>query len=103
MLHETPASLLAVALLAAVLTPRCSSDGAITYSDLAKIGYQLLIAVHHCHSHRVMHRDIKPENIMFKHSMDGSPLKLVDFGCGCYMEEETTRALKMGTKLSGTR
>jgi len=63
-------------------------SGAISYGDLSWIGYQLLSAVNFCHSHHIMHRDIKPENIMFKHQMDQSPLKLIDFGCGCFMNKK---------------
>ncbi|GMH75829.1 hypothetical protein TrST_g10 [Triparma strigata] len=63
-------------------------SGKISFGDLSWIGYQLLSAVDFCHAHHIMHRDIKPENIMFKHQMDQSPLKLIDFGCGCFMNKK---------------
>lgn len=42
--------------------------------------YQLLSALHACHSRRVVHRDIKPGNILV--SADEQTVKLADFGMG---------------------
>ena len=39
--------------------------------------YQLLKALHWCHSHSVIHRDIKPENLLIS---EKNELKLCDFG-----------------------
>lgn len=40
--------------------------------------YQLVKAIHWCHSHNVIHRDIKPENLLI--SSTSNTLKLCDFG-----------------------
>jgi cyclin-dependent kinase 2 len=42
--------------------------------------YQLLSALHACHSRRIVHRDIKPGNILV--SGDEQTVKLADFGMG---------------------
>ncbi|KPA80829.1 putative mitochondrial protein kinase [Leptomonas pyrrhocoris] len=42
--------------------------------------YQLLSALHTCHSRRIVHRDIKPANILV--SVDEQTVKLADFGMG---------------------
>jgi len=40
--------------------------------------YQLLRAIHYCHSNNVIHRDIKPENLLI--CSETNLLKLCDFG-----------------------
>ncbi|MGA2881667.1 MAG: serine/threonine-protein kinase [Bryobacteraceae bacterium] len=41
------------------------------------IAMEILVALHHMHSHGVVHRDLKPENIM----LDGEDrIKIIDFG-----------------------
>lgn len=42
--------------------------------------YQLLSALHACHSRRIVHRDIKPANILV--SKNEQTVKLADFGMG---------------------
>ncbi|GAQ87616.1 Putative calcium-dependent protein kinase [Klebsormidium nitens] len=56
--------------------------------DAAYIIQQLLLAIQHCHAHRVVHRDLKPENILFvnDHSFD---IKLVDFGSAAIVDDST--------------
>ena len=45
---------------------------------------QLLTALAHCHSRRIVHRDVKPENVLV--SEDGSTIKLCDFGMARAMQ-----------------
>ena len=47
----------------------------------SEIMYQLLGALNHVHSNKVIHRDIKPENIMF--DREGGTVKFIDFGLAC--------------------
>jgi len=45
--------------------------------DVRRYMYQLLRALHYCHSNNVIHRDVKPENILIGSS---GAVKLCDFG-----------------------
>jgi calcium-dependent protein kinase len=40
----------------------------------------LLGAVSYCHEKGIVHRDLKPQNIMLEEDLDGSKMKLIDFG-----------------------
>jgi len=46
--------------------------------DVRYYMYQLLRAVHFCHSRGIMHRDIKPQNVMIDHKR--RKLRLIDWG-----------------------
>eukprot|EP00461_Guttulinopsis_vulgaris_P003939 UN03940 len=39
----------------------------LTTFDAAHYIYQLLIALHYCHSQGIIHRDVKPQNIVINH------------------------------------
>ena len=45
--------------------------------------FQIVAAVQHIHSRKVVHRDIKDENIIL--NLDTGESKLIDFGCGTYL------------------
>ena len=46
----------------------------------SKIMRQLASAVRFMHSRGIVHRDLKPENLIFTHSGDDAPIKIIDFG-----------------------
>lgn len=51
--------------------------GALQESDAKDIFHQLLEAIGHLHSKRIVHRDVKPENLLLRNG--GKKLKLADF------------------------
>jgi len=51
---------------------------ALTDRDVRYYIYQLLRALHFCHSVGIMHRDVKPHNVMINHKL--RKLRLIDWG-----------------------
>jgi serine/threonine-protein kinase len=49
-------------------------------SSIARIGVQLLSALHHAHSKGFVHRDIKPSNLLVPSALAEPDVKLSDFG-----------------------
>ena len=47
---------------------------------IPKTPTQIALAVKHLHSFNIAHRDLKPENLLYKSTLDDSPIKLCDFG-----------------------
>lgn len=54
------------------------SNAILTYENIKRIIYQILIGLHYCQQCQVLHRDLKPENVLITH--DYSQVKLCDFG-----------------------
>ncbi|PPR02003.1 hypothetical protein CVT24_011126 [Panaeolus cyanescens] len=52
----------------------------LSVRDIASIGRQMLSALKHIHSHRIVHRDVKPSNILTYRDRDYSRVCLIDFG-----------------------
>merc|ERR550514_841054 len=49
-------------------------------SDAANVVYQIVSAVHYCHSQKICHRDIKLENFVYVDDSQNARLKMIDFG-----------------------
>ncbi|KAG9281920.1 serine/threonine-protein kinase pim-2-like [Astyanax mexicanus] len=41
------------------------------------------------HTRGVLHRDLKPENLLVQTGAEGPLLRLMDFGCGCLIGEDS--------------
>jgi serine/threonine protein kinase len=66
------------------LRDRLQACGALEVDEAVDIACQVLSALAHAHSHKVIHRDVKPDNI---HILSGGQIKLTDFGIARLTEE----------------
>lgn len=53
--------------------------GKLSEKETAKIIYQILHAIAHCHAKSIVHRDLKAENVLFE-STSHERIKIIDFG-----------------------
>ncbi|XP_073766015.1 pim proto-oncogene, serine/threonine kinase, related 52 isoform X2 [Danio rerio] len=67
----------------------CEENGCLDEPLAKKVLVQLIAALKHCESRRVLHRDVKPENLLI--STDSHDIKLLDFGCGDLMKDSAYR------------
>ncbi|XP_073778637.1 serine/threonine-protein kinase pim-3-like isoform X1 [Danio rerio] len=58
----------------------CEENGCLDERLAKRVLVQLIAALKHCESRRVLHRDVKPENLLI--STESQDIKLLDFGCG---------------------
>lgn len=64
-------------------------NGALNEKLAAYIMYQLLSAIHYCHSMKIVHRDLKPENILIAKRENGLfHVKICDFGTSKMVENK---------------
>lgn len=65
------------------------SGRSLSEPRVARLLYQLMVAVNCCHSRGVVHRDLKPQNMMLTRTVGawGTPsLKVIDFGLAACMQ-----------------
>ncbi|XP_061571251.1 serine/threonine-protein kinase pim-2-like [Cololabis saira] len=68
-----------------------NNHGPLQEDTAMSIMKQLVDAVMHMHSNGVFHRDIKSENILIQTGSDGLRVKIIDFGCGCFVTDGAYR------------
>lgn len=71
--------------------------GHLSEAKAAEVMQQLMAAVSFIHSRSVLHRDIKPENLMYESPLEGSALKLIDFGAARVLLPTYKTAERIGT------
>ncbi len=71
-----------------------SRAGALSDSDVARIGLALCDALHHAHERGVIHRDVKPQNVMVlaEPAAGAGFAKLADFGVAHLASGTSSRA-----------
>jgi serine/threonine protein kinase len=72
------------------LTPYCADERRLAWSDIKRIGLELLDALQAIHERGVYHRDIKPPNIMLE--LPAHRPKLIDFNIAAKATEAKGRA-----------
>ena len=75
------------------LFDRILSVGFFSETETAHFVKQMLSAIYYLHTHGICHRDIKPENFL----IEGSTLKLIDFGLSARFDSNTLMTTKSGT------
>lgn len=68
-------------------------------SEIAASRYlaDILSAIQHMHSKKIVHRDLKAANIVFSHPGIGGILKIIDFGESLMIEDNETNSDCVGT------
>ena len=91
-----------------VLQKMADSGRKLTESEIAKIVYQVLMAINYIHASSIFHRDLKLENIMVDIKHEAGPdgtrehsicCKLADFGFATVIEAGTSLSLSLGSPL----
>lgn len=72
------------------LEPYCADERRLAWSDIKRIGIELLDALGALHDHGIYHRDIKPPNVMLE--LPSHRPKLIDFNIAARTSEAKGRA-----------
>jgi len=70
--------------------------GRLSETEARLLFIQMLSAVNHCHSLRVIHRDLKLENILFA-DLGHRKIKVVDFGIAGLIQDDKAEKSKAGS------
>lgn len=72
------------------LEPYCADERSLAWSDIKRIGIELLEALEALHDHGIYHRDIKPPNVMLE--LPSHRPRLIDFNIAAKASEAKGRA-----------
>ncbi|XP_031728941.1 serine/threonine-protein kinase pim-1-like [Anarrhichthys ocellatus] len=68
-----------------------NNNGLLRVDQAKNIMKQLVEAAIKMHSEAVFHRDIKTENVLVETNSNVPRVRIIDFGCGCYMKKRPYR------------
>ena len=76
------------------LSAYTDADKLLPVDDVVQIGFKCCGALDYAYRQGIIHRDIKPANIM---TVDGSDVKITDFGAAFLQNRETTQSNNVGS------
>ena len=81
------------------LFDKIKQHGPFSEKQAAYIIYQLLSAIHFCHSSNIIHRDLKPENILIDTIKEDNlyDIKVIDFGTAKMFDRNVTEKRRIGS------
>jgi calcium-dependent protein kinase len=82
------------------LFDRILAEGHFSEKQAAELMKQILGCIYYLHENGYMHRDLKPENFLFMENnkpIEGSTLKIIDFGLSCPFKKGQKMKTKAGT------
>jgi calcium-dependent protein kinase len=75
--------------------------GHLNEEEAKNIFFQIMQAIHYCHSNKICHRDLKPENFLLLTKEPNSPIKVIDFGLSTiFKETPTSKINKKSTSMT---
>jgi len=78
---------------------RIVAQGSFTLKEALGLLRQLMTGMNRLHMAGIMHRDLKPQNLLYATKAPDAPLKIADFGLGCFFSDIFSQHAACGTPM----